>query len=201
LSSYAINESAGESLMLRQFQISLLMVTLALLLTACGGSGLLTATPPPPAPAETEPTSTEVAQTEPTATTPTGEKATQIAQMEGTATAPAEPKASQIAEAAPTAAADPLPGEIHLPPGFKIGFYARNVPNARSMALSPNGTLFVGTRQAGNLYAVLDRDQDYRADEVLTLGQGMNAPNERAQRRSFPRRGAVRGRDQPRLAL
>jgi glucose/arabinose dehydrogenase len=153
------------------------MVTLALLLTACGGSELLTATPPPPAPAETEPTSTEVAQTEPTATTPTGEKATQIAQMEGTATAPAEPKASQIAEAAPTAAADPLPGEIHLPPGFKIGFYARNVPNARSMALSPNGTLFVGTRQAGNLYAVLDRDQDYRADEVLTLGQGMNAPN------------------------
>ena len=62
--------------MLRQFQIGLLVVTLALLLTACG----ITATPLPPGPtlAETEPTPTEVAGTEPT-TTPTREKATQVA--------------------------------------------------------------------------------------------------------------------------
>ena len=54
--------------------------------------------------------------------------------------------------------------KITLPPGFSIEVYASGVPNARSMALSPTGTLFVSTRQAGSVYAVLDRDQvsDYR---------------------------------------
>jgi len=51
------------------------------------------------------------------------------------------------------------------------------VPNARSMALSPNGTLFVGTLAQGNLYAIRDTDQDHVADEVITLAQGMNSPN------------------------
>jgi hypothetical protein len=35
--------------------------------------------------------------------------------------------------------------QIKLPDGFKIAIYA-NVPNARSMVLSKNGTLFVGNR-------------------------------------------------------
>jgi len=76
-----------------------------------------------------------------------------------------------------TLAADELPYEISLPPGFEISYYARNVPNARSMALSPSGTLFVGTRTEGSLYAILDHDRDYRADEVITLARGMNSPN------------------------
>jgi glucose/arabinose dehydrogenase len=70
-----------------------------------------------------------------------------------------------------------LPYEISLPPGFEISIYADNVPNARSMVLSPSGTLFVGTRQEGKFYAILDQNQDYQADEVITLGQGMNMPN------------------------
>lgn len=66
---------------------------------------------------------------------------------------------------------------ITLPPGFTIRIYAQNVPNARSMTLSPQGTLFVGTRQAGNVYALVDRDRDHQADEVITLAQGLNMPN------------------------
>jgi len=66
---------------------------------------------------------------------------------------------------------------IKLPPGFTISVYASNVPNARSMALSPSGTLFVGTRTAGNVYALADRNQDNKADEVITLVQGLNMPN------------------------
>ena len=54
---------------------------------------------------------------------------------------------------------------IRLPPGFKISVYADNVPGARSMALGSNGTLFVGTRGEGKVYAVLDRDGDHRADQ------------------------------------
>ena len=56
-------------------------------------------------------------------------------------------------------------GDINLPPGFKIETYAGNVGNARSMALSENGILFVGTRQTGgNVYAVLDTNKDFIAD-------------------------------------
>jgi len=45
------------------------------------------------------------------------------------------------------------------------------------MALSPHGTLFVGTRTAGNVYAIVDRNQDNTADEVITLARGLNMPN------------------------
>lgn len=67
--------------------------------------------------------------------------------------------------------------KIKLPPGFEISIYAKHVPNARSMTLSPNGTLFVGTRKAGNVYAIVDRNKDHKADEVITLAQGLNMPN------------------------
>ena len=66
---------------------------------------------------------------------------------------------------------------IKLPPGFAISVYASNVPNARSMALSPHGTLFVGTHTAGKVYAIIDRNQDNTADEVITLTRGLNMPN------------------------
>jgi len=65
---------------------------------------------------------------------------------------------------------------IELPPGFRIALYAR-VPGARSMALSPKGILFVGTRQEGKVYAVLDRDKDHTADEVLVVAENMHMPN------------------------
>jgi glucose/arabinose dehydrogenase len=45
------------------------------------------------------------------------------------------------------------------------------------MTLSPNGALFVGTREAGKVYAVLDHDKDQKADEVVTIAQGLNMPN------------------------
>ncbi len=66
---------------------------------------------------------------------------------------------------------------IQLPPGFKIEIYSDNVPGARSMTLSPNGTLFVGTRNAGRVYAVLDTNKDQKADEIITIAQNLNNPN------------------------
>ncbi|MFZ1712923.1 MAG: sorbosone dehydrogenase family protein, partial [Nitrosomonas sp.] len=48
----------------------------------------------------------------------------------------------------------PLPLEkIKLPPGFTIGIWAI-VPDARSMTLGDKGTVFVGSRSAGNIYAI-----------------------------------------------
>ena len=66
---------------------------------------------------------------------------------------------------------------IKLPPGFSIDYYTENVEGARSMALSPNGTLFVGSRDAGKIYAVLDLNNDSKADKVLVLAEGLDMPN------------------------
>ena len=66
---------------------------------------------------------------------------------------------------------------IKLPPGFSISVYADNVPEARSLAMSPSGVLFVGTRRQGRIYAVLDQNQDMRADRVITLADGLEMPN------------------------
>src|SRR5262245_11242064 len=62
---------------------------------------------------------------------------------------------------------------IKLPPGFTINIYADNVKNAREMTLGTRGTLFVGS-QTGNVYAVVDRDHDNKADAVLTIARGLN---------------------------
>ena len=66
---------------------------------------------------------------------------------------------------------------LELQPGFSIDYYAENVEGARSMALSPNGTLFVGSRDTGKVYAVLDRNNDSKADDVLVLFEGLDTPN------------------------
>lgn len=68
---------------------------------------------------------------------------------------------------------------IKLPAGFSIGVYAENVPNARSMALSPSGILFVGSREDGNgqVYAIVDGNKDHQADEVVVIASGLTQPN------------------------
>ncbi|MDQ2696347.1 MAG: PQQ-dependent sugar dehydrogenase [Pseudomonadota bacterium] len=74
-------------------------------------------------------------------------------------------------------AATAAPPRIHLPPGFAIDVYADNVPNARVMALGDKGTLFVSTRNAGNVYALRDEDGDGRAERVITLLKDLQMPN------------------------
>ena len=66
---------------------------------------------------------------------------------------------------------------LKLPDGFSIEVYADNVPNARSMIRSDKGTLFVGTRRRGYVYALRDEDGDYIAEKVYTIAEGLNMPN------------------------
>jgi glucose/arabinose dehydrogenase len=65
---------------------------------------------------------------------------------------------------------------VKLPPGFRIAVYA-DVPGARSLALGARGTVFVGTRKSGNVYALRDTDQDGRAEEVRVVASGLDTPN------------------------
>lgn len=76
----------------------------------------------------------------------------------------------------PTAQRLPV-DRIRLPTGFAIEVYAHDVPGARSMTQGPEGVLFVGTREQGNVYAVLDRDGDQRAERVVTIARGLDMPN------------------------
>jgi len=66
---------------------------------------------------------------------------------------------------------------IKLPTGFEISVYAEGVLGARSMNLSPSGTLFVGSRDAGNVYAIIDSNKDNKADEIITVASGLHSPN------------------------
>ncbi|PRY24430.1 glucose/arabinose dehydrogenase [Aliiruegeria haliotis] len=67
---------------------------------------------------------------------------------------------------------------ITLPEGFKIELYAL-VPDARHMAMAPQGTvLFVGTKKS-KVWAVMDRDRNRVADEVKDFAPSLelDVPN------------------------
>jgi len=80
-----------------------------------------------------------------------------------------------------TASADELAAKyqldkIKLPPGFSVSVFAE-VSNARSMCYGSKGTLFVGNRSEDNVYAVVDNNNDGKADKVYTIAKDMNTPN------------------------
>ncbi|MEO1140582.1 MAG: PQQ-dependent sugar dehydrogenase [Pseudomonadota bacterium] len=62
---------------------------------------------------------------------------------------------------------------IKMPEGFKIELYAL-VPDARHMAMAPQGTvLFVGTKK-DKVWAVMDRNRDKVADEVKDFAPSLD---------------------------
>lgn len=76
-----------------------------------------------------------------------------------------------------TQASKELPlDKIRMPAGFNIEVYAE-VDNARSMVMSPSGTLFVGNRNGDKVYAVKDTDGDNKADKKWVITSGKNMPN------------------------
>jgi glucose/arabinose dehydrogenase len=66
--------------------------------------------------------------------------------------------------------------QIKMPAGFSISVYAE-VPNARSMVMSPTGTLFVGNRSSNAVYAVKDTNGDQIADKKWVIASGLQSPN------------------------
>ena len=65
---------------------------------------------------------------------------------------------------------------VHLPEGFVIEPFAE-VPNARQMAWGEKGTLFVGTRREGRVFAVTDEDGDGRGERVREVASGLRMPS------------------------
>ncbi len=65
--------------------------------------------------------------------------------------------------------------EIRLPAGFSIDIWSDRVPNARSLALGANGTVFVATRRDGRVYALMPRGDS--RPTVITIADNLTMPN------------------------
>ncbi|MBV7535469.1 PQQ-dependent sugar dehydrogenase [Duganella sp. sic0402] len=84
--------------------------------------------------------------------------------------------------AAPASAAAPvkpvasdLLSGFTLPKGFRISVYAEGANTARSMAVSDSGIVYVGSRKAGKVYALVPR-ADKQTAEVVTVAEGLENP-------------------------
>ena len=67
--------------------------------------------------------------------------------------------------------------ELVVPDGFKIELFASGVVNARQLALGKEGTIFVGTRKEGKVYALVDHDKDGKADKQYLIDKNLNMPS------------------------
>ncbi len=65
--------------------------------------------------------------------------------------------------------------DIRLPPGFSIDVFTNEVPDGRSLAQGDEGTIFVGTRRDGRVYAVVPRDNE--TPRVVTVASDLKSPN------------------------
>ncbi len=68
-------------------------------------------------------------------------------------------------------------GFLEAPAGFEVSIFAEGVKNARQMALGGDGILYVGSRREGKVYAVIDKNNDFKADSVYTIIEGLRLPN------------------------
>ena len=64
--------------------------------------------------------------------------------------------------------------KLKVPNGFKVEVWAEGMPGARSMALGDKGTVFVGTRQLKDVYAVTSSGGKREAKVLL---KGLDTPN------------------------
>lgn len=67
--------------------------------------------------------------------------------------------------------------DIQLPNGFAINEYATGLKNPRFMAYSPDGVLFVTDIGSGKVVALVDTNNDGRAEGVITFASGLKRPN------------------------
>jgi len=67
--------------------------------------------------------------------------------------------------------------QLYVPAGFTLSIFADNLPNARSLALGDNGTVFVGTGSEGSVYAVQDSNSDGVADKSYVIASHLYMPN------------------------
>lgn len=66
---------------------------------------------------------------------------------------------------------------LNTPDNFTISLFASEVTSARQMALGSNGTVFVGSRNEGKVYALVDIDKDGKADKQYLIAEDLDMPS------------------------
>jgi glucose/arabinose dehydrogenase len=88
---------------------------------------------------------------------------------------PAAAKLAPVPAPPLAAAADKIPlDKFKAPKGFNLELYASGMPNAREMALSDKGTVFLGSRLQDKVYAITNKDGKR---QVHVLVSGLYRPN------------------------
>ncbi|MGY3604325.1 MULTISPECIES: PQQ-dependent sugar dehydrogenase [unclassified Bradyrhizobium] len=91
---------------------------------------------------------------------------------------PENEAAAKLAPVAPpplAAAPDKLPlAKLKVPAGFNVEVYAAGMANARSLAQSDKGTVFVGSRLVDKVYAIVNKDGKR---QVKVIASGLYRPN------------------------
>jgi glucose/arabinose dehydrogenase len=80
-----------------------------------------------------------------------------------------------------TAVADPK--FLTAPSGFVLETYAEGVSDARQIAIGPPGLVFVGSREAGKVYALVDADLDHRVERIFVIAERLFMPSGLAYRK------------------
>lgn len=75
----------------------------------------------------------------------------------------------------PLPAGDVAP--LTVPEGFSATIYSREVPGARDMTRDPNGAMLVSLTKEGKVVALPDLNGDQKADEIITVLEGLNQPH------------------------
>jgi glucose/arabinose dehydrogenase len=156
----------------RNFAGPLLAGTLCLAAAAASAQQTTAPTPAPsaPAPAAAPTAAAPAGQTAPAALPPGSPL---IGRPDNNAAAA---KLAPVPAPPLAAAADKLPlDKLKAPKGFNLEVYASGMPNARSMALSDKGTVFVGSRLQDKVYAITT-DKDGKR-KVHVLVSGLYRPN------------------------
>ena len=71
-------------------------------------------------------------------------------------------------------AADPM--MITVTKGFGLTLYASDLGDSKQMAIGSQGTLFVGSRKSGTIYALVDTDNDGQVNKRYLIGKGLEYP-------------------------
>lgn len=70
-----------------------------------------------------------------------------------------------------------LEGRLRVPAGFRMSYYAKNIPNVRFMAIGPDGAVYASQPGRGSILRLPDANHDGVADTVIVAVSGLKQPH------------------------
>lgn len=69
------------------------------------------------------------------------------------------------------------PGNVMVPPGFRVEIYATGLKGPRFIRFGPGGALYVAERGANRIVVLADRNRDGSADRQTVFAEGLQRPH------------------------